>query len=62
MALTRDDANILSDVIDVATESNWPNIAATLVDRGYSPEEVEKAAGKLATLAGRTNPICAGDF
>ena len=62
MVITRIDADILINLIEVATEENWQPIAAAMIDRGHTGKEVEKAVSKLADIVGRTSPITANDF
>ena len=60
--ITKRDAEVLSDLIDVATETNWPTVASAMIERGYTGKQVEQASAKLADMARRTNPISADDF
>ena len=60
--MTQEDACTILDVIEIATDSNWPNVRNGLEDMGYNGAEVAAATGALAELAHRTNPISVDDF
>lgn len=53
MELTRDEAAILLDVIDAATESNWRETKDTLVAMGRTGGEVFRTVSRLAAAAHR---------
>ena len=60
--MTQQDACTILDLIECATDGNWPDIRNGLEDIGYNGAEVAAATGALAKLAHRSNPISAGDF
>ena len=60
--MNHEHARIILDVIEAATEVNWPHMAQELTNRGYTGPEVEAATGALAEIAHRDNPISADDF
>jgi len=60
--MTRQDACIILDIIECATDGNWPNTRNGLEDMGYNVAEIVDTTGRLADLAGRTNSISAEDF
>ena len=57
-----ENACILLDLIECATDGNWPLTRDGLKEMGYNGQEVTEAAGFLAELAHRSNPISAEDF
>lgn len=62
MSLTRKQADALYQVIDAAIQENWPAIASTLVERGYTAEEVCDAGRALAEMCDCTPLFEKGDF
>lgn len=60
--MDRNDACVVLDLIECATDCNWPEIKEGLKEMGYNGSEVESAVGALAEIARRTNPIYASDF
>ena len=56
------DACTILDLIEYATDGNWDNTRDGLTEAGYSGQEVADSVGKLAEMAGRSNPISAEDF
>lgn len=60
--ISRDDLTIVLDMVEAATQSNWPAVAAAMIERGYTPEEIEAAFEKASKIAHITNPISASDF
>ena len=60
--MTREQADILAQLIDVAIEGNWPNVADQMTQAGWTPREIAAAAKVLTDLAGRTEILTEGDF
>lgn len=62
MAMEREYASCVCDLIEEATSKNWPGIAAAMLERGYTPRQIEAAVGWLTETAHRMPIIEAGDF
>ena len=60
--LDRKTADIICDLIDCATETNWPDARDGMIARGYEGKEVAAAVDVLCEIAGRSPIIEAGDF
>jgi hypothetical protein len=60
--LTQDQAALLLDLIEDATEGTWPRVATALQDRGYTPAECVAATNVLAKMAHRSPILEEGDF
>ena len=60
--MTKEQACVILDVIECATNSNWPNTVDGLIAMGYDGRDIEEATETLAELAHRDNPISAEDF
>lgn len=52
--MTLDQASIITTLLDIATQGNWPHVAAEIQDRGYKPPEVISAWKALEELAGQS--------
>lgn len=62
MELSQDDACALIDIIDKATEGNWPNTASELLEMGHEPEKLCEVVNRVAKVAGRSPIFDPGDF
>ena len=60
--LTDEQAAILTTLLEVATDGNWPQVAAAIQDRGYKPAEVVEAWDALCDIAGQSTAVDVGDF
>lgn len=61
--MTETQAAILVDMIEAATESNWPKVRDKLVDEhGWTPDAVLDACETLADIAHRPYFVERGDF
>lgn len=61
--MTREHAELLCDIIDIATEGNWPNTRNGLIDdRGHNPKDLVAAVNQLCELAGRSPILSEKDF
>jgi hypothetical protein len=49
--MTTEQARILIELLEAATDCNWPNVASEIVNRGYWPEEVCAAWRELEKMA-----------
>lgn len=55
-------ASIICFLIEAATDCNWPNTRDSMLEAGYSADEVANAVETLCDIAGMTPIITAGDF
>ena len=60
--MTTSEAMIILDIIECATDSNWPNTASGLGEMGYTGIEIVAATKTLAELGHRSNPFHIDDF
>lgn len=55
-------ADIVLQMLEEAVEGQWPQVAAAMLEKGYTPKDVVDATGELAAVAGCDNPTCEDDF
>jgi len=60
--MTRDEANVVLDLVDAATEGNMPTVREQMAERGYSPAEIVKVFSGIAAKAGRSPMFEESDF
>ena len=60
--LTREQACIVLDLIELGTDGNWPTVRDGMLEKGHNPGDIEMACGQVAQMADMDNPIDAGDF
>lgn len=60
--MTSSDAQTILDLIECATDDNWPKTVNSLTDMGYNGTEVVAATKALAELGQRSNPLDINDF
>lgn len=59
---TLNEASLLVQLIEVASESNWPRIRDAMLERGWQPAEIIDATNKLCRMAHISEIICKEDF
>lgn len=60
--ITEEQADLLVALIEVATEGNWPTVAHSITERGYTPREVVAATNALCEMAHVSQIIEENDF
>ena len=57
MRLSKEQAEIIIDLLEIATNLNWGVIASDIQDAGHTPRDVIEAWEELADIADRQNVV-----
>lgn len=60
--MDQDEAILVLDIIEAATDGNWPQFRDALLERGYTPDKIVEFGEKLADVSGMSNPFSEEDF